>query len=499
MALPVKPGEKLPWSLGFRNNLGKYLTVEAFGSALNFNGVSMKKKQIFHLEQEGAGNAVFIRTHQGRYLSAKIDGSWTADSDSKGNDEKFEIEFMDDGRWALKSMYGHYCGGAGEKLDAFTKEMNADRLFVVQLAMHPQVCMWNMNRNVYCHLANDQIQTNEVIPWGADATITMTFIEETGKYALQTCDFRFLNMNGELIASPQPSAQYMLVFQGAMFAFIASNGMYLSAVGSDGVLRATKPASVKAGKDELFVLEDSHPQIKMTASVAGKLKKVSIKTGVELSASQVESGDTEMFQIEINDDNTWCMRCSRNTFWILGDSGAIKSDAPNKESPASKFQMEWLSEKLAIKAANGKYLEVKKNGAVTATSAEMTEDCQFVYELTNRPNLVLRGKYGFVNSTEKSGQLMATSAYAKVYAMHVTKGVCEIRDPDNGFWTVADEGKAVSVKGSSPTNFFMDFVSLSKFALYYFNGSDKYYLKSHQNGALTADGTSIDDSTLFEY
>jgi hypothetical protein len=247
------------------------------------------------------------------------------------------------------------------------------------------------------------------------------------------------------------------------------------------------------------VLEDSHPQIKMTASVAGKLKKLSVKTGVELAASQVDSNDTEMFQIEINDDGTWCLRCCKNTFWIMDDAGAIKSDAPNKDAATSKFTIEWRDERLAMKAQNGKSLEGKTNGAVTATASVLTEDCMFVYELTNRPNLVLRGKYGFVNTTEKSGQLMATSAYTKVYAMHVTKGVCEIRDPDNGFWSVTDYGKAVSVKGASPTPFFMDFVSLSKFALYYFNDGEKYFLKSHQNGALTADGTTVEDATLFEY
>lgn len=61
----------------------------------------------------------------------------------------------------------------------------ADRLWIVQLAMHPQVCMRNVNKNRYVHLADDgkSLETNEVIPWGADAMITLQFFPE-GRYGL---------------------------------------------------------------------------------------------------------------------------------------------------------------------------------------------------------------------------------------------------------------------------------------------------------------------------
>jgi fascin 1/2 len=369
MALPVKPGDRLPWSLGLRDATGKYLTVETFGNAMNINGVSLKKKQIFTLEQdEGAGARVYIRTPKNRYLSATPNGIWSADGESKGPNELFEIEVQQDGRWALKSAHGYYCGGVGEKIDAFSKTIAVDRLFTVHLAMHPQVSMWNVNRKTFCHLSDNSIDTDEPIPWGADATLTLQFISSSGKYAIQTCDFRYLNQDGSLIESPESSAQYTLQFMGGQLAFIAQNGNYLTSVGGPGTMRATKPGP--PGRDELYVLEDSHPQIKLTAWQG---KKVSVRSSVEATANQKETTDAETFQLEINDDGSWCLRCHKNTFWYATGDGVIKTDGASKSTADTHFQIEWHGPKIAIKASNGNYITVKKSGVLIATAASIDE------------------------------------------------------------------------------------------------------------------------------
>jgi hypothetical protein len=82
---------------------------------------------------------------QGKYLSTNAAGHFAGDGEGKGPNEAFEIEAQPDGRWALKGAHGYYAGGAGEKLDAYTKVIGQDRLWVVQLAMHPQYdCIYAM-------------------------------------------------------------------------------------------------------------------------------------------------------------------------------------------------------------------------------------------------------------------------------------------------------------------------------------------------------------------
>ena len=77
-------------------------------------------------------------SHLGRYITCKETGKVLADATKPGDDEALTIEGQPDGRWALKTRRGYYLGGTGEKIDAYTKEIKADRLWVVQLAMHPQ-------------------------------------------------------------------------------------------------------------------------------------------------------------------------------------------------------------------------------------------------------------------------------------------------------------------------------------------------------------------------
>lgn len=494
MSLPVQPGDALPWALGFRDTNGKYLTVETFGDALNINGKSMKKKQIFQLEQDEGAEKVYIRTPNGRYLTAKEDGTWAANAEDKGPNELFSIEAQADGRWALKSAHGYYCGGAGEKIDSFTKVIAEDRLFVVNLAVHPQIAVWNVNRKTFLHLEGDVINGDEVIPWGSDAMITLHFFE-TGKYGLRACNGKFLRSDGALTDNEDdPTTQFTLKFYGGQVAFLSSAGKLLTCLGGKGTARATKPEP--PSKDELFVMEDSHPQIKMTSWQG---KKVSIRSSIEVTANQPDTTDTECFQLEIDSNGLWNLRSNNNKFWYAKDDGTIMADGDSKAPAASKFTIEWIKNSLAIKASNGKYVSVKKSGQLVAKDASITDEASFIYELINRPLLVLRGTYGFVSTTEKSQQLMCSSSKAKVYSMQVVKGTCHIQD-EAGYWAPSDDGSVVSVKGSAPFPFYLEFVSLSKFAVKYYTASgDALYLKSNQNGTLSADGTKVDASTTFEY
>lgn len=79
-----------------------------------------------------------LNRHLGRYLTFKEDGKFLANADSAGKEEALIIEPQPDGRWAFKTARGYYIGGTGENLDAYTKELREDRIWKVQLAIHPQ-------------------------------------------------------------------------------------------------------------------------------------------------------------------------------------------------------------------------------------------------------------------------------------------------------------------------------------------------------------------------
>jgi len=480
-------GETLSWSFGLRNAAGNYLTAETFGNRINCNASIMKKKQIFFLEQDASTGKVYIRTPQGKYLSTTAAGAFSGDGEGKGPNEAFEIEAQPDGRWALKGAHGYYAGGAGEKVDAFTKVIGQDRLWVVQLAMHPQCCIRNVNRKKYVHLEADTLNTSELIPWGEDAMLTLVFHNE-GKYGLQASNGKYLSSTGALKDNADADTRFVIEFFSSQIAFKSHNGLYLTALGAKGTLKATKE---RIGLDELFVLEDSHPQLKL---LANNKRRVSVRAGQEVTANQDDVTDAELFQVEIDTTTKlWSFRTHKNLFWTVQDDGSLTGSSQTRDA-RNWFNIEWLGDKIAIYSTyNNKYISTKKNGALAAIGASnSTAETNYVWELINRPTLILRGEYGFIG-TLPSGVLECNKSTPEEYLMHITKGVAYISGSNGKYWKV--NGDNITVNGSEPTPFFLELSDLSKLKIK-FEGK---YLQGFQNGGFKASGTQEDSSTLWEY
>lgn len=485
------------WSFGLRNDAGKFLTAETFGHRINASSAVMKKKQIFFLETHG--DKVALRTHANRYISVNKDGrTVTGESESVGDTEKFEVLAQADGRWAFRSHFGSFFGGSGDDINHFTPGMDEssltdERLWHVVLAMHPQVNLRNVRRKMYVHLSGDQLTTDEVVPWGADALITLVFFD-SGKYGFEVSDGRYLSANGTLKNESDSTTQFTLIFFGGEVAFRSDAGgesLYLTSVGGKGMVKASKPAEAGVSPDELFVIEDSHPQIKLTNVSNGK--KASVYSGSEVSCNQTKSEDTETFQIE-QDERTkkWSLKTCKATYLTLDGAGAIRSDVKDHQGADSLFEVKWLKNKLALKANNGKFVAIKKNGSWAANGDAVTDESSYVFEIINRPQLVLRGQHGFLG-TMPSGAIQCNKSLPEVYNMHVTQGDCHISGSNGKYWKVSPDG--ITVDGSTPDAFHLEFIEPSKLAIRY---GDKY-LQGSQNGKFGATGTSIDESTLFEF
>ena len=214
--------------------------------------------------------------------------------------------------------------------------------------------------------------------------------------------------------------------------------------------------------------------------------------GDQAAANQAAITDNELFQMEIDKKTKkWSFRTAKVTFLSCAADGRIVF---NKDRGASEwFDVEWLGPKVAIKASNGKYIAVKPNGSLLASAGAASEEgATYVYELVNRPTLVLRGENGFVFVNEK-GQVRSNSVVPEVFKLHVTAGDCKISGK-NGNWAVEADG--VTGKAGSPEILHFEFVEHSKLVIKASNGK---YLQGFQNGDFKATGTKIDASTLFEY
>lgn len=266
----------LKLQFGLINHENRYLTAEAFGFKVNASGSSMKKKQIWSLEHDDhEGQTVFLRSHLGRYLASDKDGKVSCGAERPDANCRFLIVAQSDGRWALQSeSYLRYFGGSADYLSCFAQTIGEPELWAVHMALHPQASLLSVTRKRYAQLSKSEgemsVQSN--IPWGVASLVTLVYVE--GKYSLKSCDGRFLCNDGKLVKESAPATAFTLELKSGKLAFKDCDGKYLTPIGPTGTLRSGRCS--KPGKDELFDLEESHPQVVFQAT---NNRFVSVKQG----------------------------------------------------------------------------------------------------------------------------------------------------------------------------------------------------------------------------
>lgn len=262
---------------GLVNDADRYLTAESFGFKVNASAASLKRKQIWVLEPDpGQGTAVLFRSsHLGRYLSAEEDGRVACEMDQPGRDCRFLVLPQPDGRWVLQSEpHGHFFGGIEDRLSCFATAISPAELWTVHLAIHPQAHLLSVSRRRYVHLClqEDEMAADGDMPWGVDALVTLIF--QSRRYCLKSYDSRYLRSDGRLVWEPEAHACYTLEFKAGKLAFKDCDGRYLAPVGPAGTLKAGR--NTRPSKDELFDLEQSHPQVVL---VAANRRYISVRQG----------------------------------------------------------------------------------------------------------------------------------------------------------------------------------------------------------------------------
>ena len=453
----------------------------------------MKKKQVWTLVKID-DSTISLLSSTKKYLTSDKDGNVDCSGEEVGADQKFTFETQDDGKVAIKSVtHGRYIGGSGDKMTGFDKSVSETNLFTIHLAIHPQVNIKNINRKTYMHL-NEETQElccSEQIPWGYDATIILEF--HLGKYALRAANTLYLSASGKLKEEIGSDCLFQVVFKGTQVAFRDHNKKYLTAVGASASVQSRKGT---IGKDELFELMDSRPQVQLMASNG---KYLSIREGIEVRAKQTDVTDKEILQMEpvsitdFSGNVKWRFRSCNNK--LLRNGATLTADSEDPSDPNTHFTIDWQGAMIAIKANNGKYVSIKPNGQTIANSDTVEDNCKFVFEFINRPILVLKGEYGFVGVKGGSGTLDCNRSQYDVFGVVGSAGTYHIRGA-NGKYFKIESDSTISINGDEPTDFFIELRANSRMIIVTPNGK---FIHGQQNGTFSATGDKIEAKTLWEY
>ncbi|KAK6624123.1 hypothetical protein RUM44_010981 [Polyplax serrata] len=265
------------WTIGLINSKFRYLTAETFGFKINANGTSLKKKQIWSLEPSGEDSTIYLRSHLDKYLAVDSFGNVTCESEERDMSSKFQISVADDGtgRWAFRNVVrGYFLGASSDKLMCTAKSPGDTEFWMVHLAARPQVNLRSIGRKRFAHLSEnlEEIHVDANIPWGEDTLFTLEFrLDDSGKYALHTCNNKYLSREGKLVDECNPNCLFSAEYHHGSLALRDRCGAYLSPIGSKAVL---KTRSQTVTKDELFSLEDSLPQASFVAALNSRYVSV---------------------------------------------------------------------------------------------------------------------------------------------------------------------------------------------------------------------------------
>jgi len=229
--------------------------------------------------------------------------------------------------------------------------------------------------------------------------------------------------------------------------------------------------------------------------VDSKGKQVSIRSGVEIKADQADVTDKERFQLEVDPSGSGkvAFKCDNSSYFSLLADGSIAAIGKGK-SAAEYFAVEWLGPRVKFVANNGKYVSVRSNGGLVANGSGQDQTSIFTLTLINRPEIVLRGQFGFVGVKGASGRIEVNRSHPDAFLLNCVDGAYNLSFQGK-YWSVDRDGVAVS--SSTPVPFFFEFIERSKFLIKHADSGK--YLEGEQAGGFRATGTASNLNTLWEY
>lgn len=157
--------------------------------------------------------------------------------------------------------------------------------------------------------------------------------------------------------------------------------------------------------------------------------------------------------IDDSDDSKVTIVTKKKKYWSA-ESKSITAET-DVATEKCNFMIEWKNTKITFKANNGKYITSSSGGQLSATGSNNSEEnSQFIFELINRPILVLRCEHGYIGL---SGNAKIHCNRGTDDAIHVenVSGKYRLKMANGKAWKANDSGTISLASGEGDLFLFM--------------------------------------------
>ncbi|XP_029767088.1 fascin-like [Terrapene carolina triunguis] len=344
-----------------------------------------------------------------------------------------------------------YLGGAEDNVTCFAQTVSEGEKWSLHLAQHPNGHMLNPGKQRYmrCDQQTGHMRCDRDLPWGPEAVITLHFDLKEKKYGLRSGAGSLLAADGSLQAELSPQTLYSLELRGGLLALRDADGRYLT--GREGTVKTFK--TDKPGRDELFALEPSAAQVSLRTFAGGRF--VCCRPGADIYANAMSVGNTEIFQLLLNDvTKQACFRSSSGTYLAVGPKDSVVSTST--QDKGVWFSLQYREQRVTLRMADGRHMATRPNGQLLLVPEAAGKGEEFLLLLVNRPLLILQSEVGFVGLFPGTQRLDGNRPAYDASALTLGEdGFCHFRVA-NKYWSLDQDG-LVMASGDHPSNFTLQF------------------------------------------
>ncbi|KYO37122.1 fascin-3 [Alligator mississippiensis] len=475
---------------------GSYLSNECFRDGVTALGKTLGRKQTWELrvsQKRGKQAVVELLGHQGHHLLVDPDGGVRCGHPATPGQSQFLLQLHGDGAWTLQQLDGgKFLESDGENVLCVSRQPRAPRhLWLPQPAIHAHVALYHPASRCYARADPhvDQVWVDQPVPYGQECGFVLRF--RGSLCHVETAAHTYVSRAEKL--APQPSADTafrLSLAPGGLASLSHPDGRVLCPQGGRRLLTLVDQPSEE---DRWFVLKRCPTWVSLRTQAR---RYVSIICDTEVYAGTDEVTPKSVFLYEYDrDTKTVQFKAINNSYLAQRKSKSIVANGLRME-PETNFRITWHHGQVVLQAFNGRYLGTLPVGLVVASAAQPGPNEVFGVRLSNRPFLVLHGRYGYVGSSACHEALQCNLADPDcIELLPCVQGIYHFQAHGRGFWSLSSDG-TFRTGGKFALNFYLEIRGNNVLAVLAPNG---YYLRGDRSGMLRADGEEVTSECLWEF